>query len=136
MPQALVCRSCELLVSGSSAGAYGAGSHFASLRVLHPDARFVALGDSGQGVTTPEFEHVRNKNWNDQLPAFAFGPDATTTPDTQVAAKLAAAFPKDRFAQSWRRARRTPARPRRPDRQGLSTNTYWKRQCVLDWAHL
>jgi hypothetical protein len=82
------------------------------------------LGDSGQGVTTTEFEHVRNTNWNDQLPASVFGPDATTTPDTQVVAKLAAAFLKDCFSQLWRRARRTPACSRRPDRQGVSTNTY------------
>ena len=132
MPQALVCRSCEPLVSESSAGAYGAGSHFASLLALYPDPRAVFPGDRGQGVTTPESEHIRNKNWNDHLPASVIGPDATTTPDTQVAAKLAAAFPKNRVAQLLRRARRTPARSRRPDRQGVSTNTYWKRQCVLD----
>jgi len=123
MPQALVCRSCESLVSGSSAGAYGLGSHFASLLALYPDSRVVFLGDSGQGVTSTEFECVCNKNWDDQLPASPFGHDATTTPDTQVAAKLATAFLKDCFSQLWRRASRTPACSRRPDRQGLSTNT-------------
>ena len=63
-----VPQPAQLLVSGSSAGAYGAGTHFASLRTLYPDAHAVFLGDSGQGVTTPKFERVRNKNWNDQLP--------------------------------------------------------------------
>jgi hypothetical protein len=99
------------------------GLPLASLLALYPDSRVVFLGDSGQGVTSTEFERVCNKNWNDQLPASPFGHDATTTPDTQVGAKLATAFLKDCFAQLWRRARRTPARSRRPDRQGVSTNT-------------
>lgn len=89
----------HLLVAGSSAGAYGAATHYTSLRLLYPDARAVFLGDSGQGVTTPEFERVRNKNWNYQLPAVVFGPNPQDTPDTAVVAKLAAYFPKDRFAQ-------------------------------------
>jgi hypothetical protein len=99
------------------------GSHFASLLALYPDSRVVFLGDSGQGIRSTEFERVCNKNWDDQLPASPFGHDATTTPDTQVGAKLATGFLKDCFAQLWRRARRTPAFSRRPDRQGLSTNT-------------
>jgi hypothetical protein len=94
-----VPKPARLLVSGSSAGAYGAATHFTSLKELYPEARAVFLGDSGQGVTTPEFERVRNKNWNYQLPTAVFGPEAQNTPDTQVVAKLAAHFPKDRFAQ-------------------------------------
>jgi hypothetical protein len=89
----------RLLVSGSSAGAYGAATHFTALRTLYPNARAVYLGDSGQGVTTPDFERVRNKNWNYTLPSSVFGPKAHNTPDTEVVAKLAAHFPKDRFAQ-------------------------------------
>jgi hypothetical protein len=95
MPQALICRSIVLLVSGYSAGAHGA-----------------------------------------LLPASVFGSDATTTPDAQVVAKLAAAFLKHCFSQLWRWARRIPGCSRRPDRQGVSTNTYWKRQSVLDWSPL
>jgi len=89
----------RLLVTGSSAGAYGAGTHYTSLRALYPDARAVFLGDSGQGVTTPDFERLRNKSWKYQLPASVFAPDASNTPDSQVVAKLAAHFPNDRFAQ-------------------------------------
>lgn len=89
----------RLLVSGSSAGAYGAATHYASLRALYPAARSVFLGDSGQGVTTPGFETGRNRNWNYQLPASVFGPDAQATPDTQVVERLATFFPADRFAQ-------------------------------------
>jgi hypothetical protein len=59
----------------------------------------VFRGDSGQGVTTPAFERVRNKSWNDPLPASVFGADAQNTPDTEVVAKLVAHCPNDRFAQ-------------------------------------
>lgn len=94
-----VSRPAQLLVTGSSAGAYGAATHYAALKGMFPDARGVFLGDSGQGVTTPEFEQGRNQNWNYQLPAAVFGPEARNTPDSQVVARLAAHFPKDRFAQ-------------------------------------
>lgn len=97
--RAHVPQPTQLLVSGSSAGAYGAATHYAALRALYPQARSVFLGDSGQGVTTPQFERVRNRNWNYQLPASVFGADAQHTPDTTVVAKLAAHFPADRFAQ-------------------------------------
>ena len=97
--QANVPAPAHLLVSGSSAGAYGAATHFTALHELYPNANAVFLGDSGQGVTTPEFETARNKSWNYQLPASVFGPDAQSTPDTEVVARLAAFFPKDRFAQ-------------------------------------
>lgn len=89
----------RLLVSGSSAGAYGAATHYAALRKLYPRARSVFLGDSGQGVSTPGFEKTRDVNWNYQLPASVFGRDARRTPDPEVVARLAGHFPLDRFAQ-------------------------------------
>jgi hypothetical protein len=98
-PRAHAPRPTRLLVSGSSAGAYGAATHYTALRSLYPNARAVYLGDSGQGVTTPDFERVRNKNWNYTLPASVFGLKAQATPDSAVVAKLAAHFPRDRFAQ-------------------------------------
>jgi hypothetical protein len=92
----------RLLVSGSSAGSYGAATHYATLRSLYPRARTVFLGDSGMGVSTPSFERTRNKNWNYQLPVSVFGPNAQLTPDAVVVARLAAHFPQDRFAQYTR----------------------------------
>jgi hypothetical protein len=96
--RAHVPQPARLLVSGSSAGAYGAATHYTALRELYPRARAVFLGDSGQGVTTPDFERVRNQNWKYQLPASVFG-KAQNTPDADVVAGLAAHFPQDRFAQ-------------------------------------
>ncbi|MFN9719898.1 MAG: pectin acetylesterase-family hydrolase [Planctomycetota bacterium] len=94
-----VARPAQLLVAGSSAGAYGAATHYASVRAMFPEARSVFLGDSGQGVTTPEFEQGRNLNWNYQLPHSVFGSHAQNTPDREVVARLAGHFPKDRFGQ-------------------------------------
>lgn len=89
----------RLLVSGSSAGAYGSAGSYAALRELYPNARAVYLGDAGMGVTTPEFESARDASWNYQLPASVFGPNAQRTPDAELIGRLAAFFPRDRFAQ-------------------------------------
>ncbi|MEB3361020.1 MAG: hypothetical protein VKI42_02720 [Synechococcaceae cyanobacterium] len=100
-----VPQPAQLLVSGSSAdaygayGAYGAATHDTALRGLDPKARSVFLGDSGQGVTTPEFERVRNRNWNYQLAASVCAAEAQQMPDTKVVAKVVASFPTDRFGQ-------------------------------------
>lgn len=97
--RANVSEPAHLLVSGSSAGAYGAATHYAALRSLYPRARSVFLGDSGQGVSTLEFEKTRNINWNYRLPASVFGRKPQLTPDNEAVARLAAHFPRDRFAQ-------------------------------------
>lgn len=94
-----VRKPARLFVCGSSAGAYGAATHYAALRELYPDARATYLGDGGMGVTTPEFEKARNASWNYKLPPSVFGPDAQLTPDSEVVARLAAHFPNDRFSQ-------------------------------------
>lgn len=89
----------EILVTGSSAGAYGAATHYARIRDAFPRGRAMMLGDAGQGVTTPDFLTRRNGNWRYDLPRFVFGPDAELTNDDDVVATLAAHYPNDRFAQ-------------------------------------
>lgn len=89
----------EILVTGSSAGAYGAATHFARIRSAFPGGRAVMLGDAGQGVTTPDFLSRRNGNWNYQLPESVFGEDAALRSDDDIVGALAAHFPADRFAQ-------------------------------------
>jgi len=88
-----------ILVTGSSAGAYGAATQFGRIREAFPAGRAVMLGDAGQGVTAPGFLERRNGNWRYDLPASVFGPDASLTQDDDVVAALAAHFPNDRFAQ-------------------------------------
>lgn len=99
----------EILVTGSSAGAYGAATHYARVREAFPSGRAVMLGDAGQGVTTPDFLERRNGNWRYQLPEDVFGADARLTSDDDVVGTLAAHFPNDRFAQYTTAQDRTQA---------------------------
>jgi hypothetical protein len=89
----------QIFVAGSSAGAYGAATHFARIRDAFPGGRAAMLGDAGQGVTTPDFLERRNGNWRYDLPQSVFGRDAQLTTDDDVVGLLAAHFPDDRFAQ-------------------------------------
>jgi hypothetical protein len=89
----------QILVAGSSAGAYGASTHYARIRDVFPAGQAAMLGDAGQGVTTPDFLERRNGNWRYQLPASVFGPNAQLTSDDDIVGTLAAHYPNDRFAQ-------------------------------------
>jgi len=89
----------EILVAGSSAGAYGAATHYGRIRDVYPSGRAVMLGDAGQGVTTMDFLERRNGNWRYQLPESVFGANPQLTSDDDVVGALAAHYPGDRFAQ-------------------------------------
>jgi hypothetical protein len=89
----------RILVTGSSAGAYGAATHYAGIREAFPGGQAMMLGDAGQGVTTPGFLERRNNNWRYQLPESVFGADAQLTHDEDIVTELAQHFPQDRFAQ-------------------------------------
>lgn len=97
--QTNVPRPARLLVTGSSAGAYGAATHYATLRQMYPLGSAVFLGDAGQGVTTPDFFSKRNTRWNYRLPESVFGRNASMSSDLDIVAQLARHFPRDRFAQ-------------------------------------
>lgn len=99
----------EILVTGSSAGAYGAATHYARIREAFPSGRAVMLGDAGQGVTTPDFLERRNGNWRYQLPESVFGGNAQLTSDDDIVGMLAAHYPNDRFAQYTTAQDRTQA---------------------------
>ncbi len=89
----------QILVAGSSAGAYGASTHYARIRAAFPRGRALMLGDAGQGVMTQAFLDQRNASWRFVLPREVFGRNARLTPETDVVARLAARYPNDRFAQ-------------------------------------
>jgi len=89
----------QILVAGSSAGAYGAATHYARIRDTFPSGRALMLGDAGQGVTTRDFLNVRNASWGYQLPENVFGADGAITADEDIVGMLAAHYPNDRFAQ-------------------------------------
>jgi hypothetical protein len=89
----------EILVAGSSAGAYGAATQYARIRDVFPTGRAAMLGDAGQGVTTADFLERRNGNWRYQLPESVFGENAQLTSDDDIVGALATHYPQDRFAQ-------------------------------------
>lgn len=86
-----------ILVTGSSAGAYGAATQYARVRDAFPRGRAVMLGDAGQGVSTPGFVTERNANWGYDLPRSVFGDQPAE--GTDIVGTLATHFPRDRFAQ-------------------------------------
>jgi len=86
----------RILVTGSSAGAYGAISHFPRIRDAFPRGRAIMLGDGGQGVMTQHFANIRDAAWGIE-PASVFG--RRMDADEDFVARLAERYPRDRFAQ-------------------------------------
>ena len=89
----------QILVAGSSAGAYGASTHYARIRAAYPRGRALMLGDAGQGVMTQAFLDQRNASWRFVLPREVFARNTTLTPEIDVVGRLAERYPRDRFAQ-------------------------------------
>jgi hypothetical protein len=82
----------QVLVAGSSAGAYGAVAHYVRVRSAFPHASAIMLGDAGQGVTTPAFTALRSERWG-------YTPVRALRSDADSVTRLAALYPDDRFAQ-------------------------------------
>ena len=89
----------EILVTGSSAGAYGAATHFARIRDVFPGGRARDAGRRRPRRHDAGFLERRNGNWRYDLPESVFGRDAQLTGDDDIVARLAAHYPHDRFAQ-------------------------------------
>lgn len=89
----------RLLVTGSSAGAYGASAHFAEIRAAFPRGRAVMFGDAGQGVATQAFIEQRERAWRYQVTPGVLRRNEQITPETDLIGRLAARFPRDRFGQ-------------------------------------
>ena len=89
----------QVLVAGSSAGGYGAVTHFPRVRAAWPLAKAAMLDDAAQGVTTASFDAARNGNWNIQLSASVYGANAQAVPSSELVKRLVAQYPNDRFAQ-------------------------------------
>lgn len=91
----------DLLVTGASAGGYGAAGHFPWLARQFPQARLSVLADASQGVATPTFDGGTpgKGSWNVQLAPWVFGNDPLAVPSAQLVRKGAQAYPNGRFAQ-------------------------------------
>ena len=97
----------ELLVTGSSAGGYGATLNFPHLQSVFPDARASMFADASEAIVTQGFIQdifSQGTNWNlDQTlhPVFsdALGVYSAYGFNTQIFNQLTQAFPDSRFAQ-------------------------------------
>lgn len=96
-----VGRQKQVLVTGSSAGGYGATANFPWIERSYPDARVELLADASQGVTTPAFDtgNPGRNAWNPQLAPFAFGPDPSLVPGGELMRRVAQAYPTRQVAQ-------------------------------------
>lgn len=91
----------NLLVTGVSAGGYGATINAPWLAKTWPQARMSVLADASQGVTTPAFDQGTpgRGSWNVQLEPGVFGTDPAAVPGNDFARRLAQGLPKARVAQ-------------------------------------
>jgi len=91
----------DLLVTGASAGGYGAAAHFPWLARQYPRARLAVLADASQGVSTAGFETGTpgRGSWNVQLAPWVFGSNPMATPSSELVRRGAQAYPGGRFAQ-------------------------------------
>ncbi len=92
----------HVLVTGCSAGAYGAIFHSAYIAAHYQDASIRVLGDSGAGIITSTFFEESFPNWNatdhlpPNVPRLQKPPAELTSAD--LYAGVAQAFPDHRFA--------------------------------------
>lgn len=98
VPQAGVA---DLLVTGASAGGYGAAGLFPWVAQAYPGARLSVLADASQGVTTQAFDlgTPGRGSWNVQLAPWVFGEDAMSVRSYQMVQRGAQAYTGGRFAQ-------------------------------------
>jgi hypothetical protein len=92
----------QILVTGCSAGAYGAIGHSAWVAQKYPNAKISVLADSGCGVVSDAFFKESFPNWNAQLPTFVTdlqGKDINTLTIVDLYTAIAKDFPSVRFAQ-------------------------------------
>lgn len=91
----------DLLVTGASAGGYGAAGHFPWLARQYPLARLAVLADASQGVATAGFDGGTpgRGSWNVQLAPWVYGSDPMAVPSAELIRRGAQAYPNGRFAQ-------------------------------------
>lgn len=90
----------NLLVTGASAGGYGATLNFPWLSRAYPDAHVFVLADASQGVTTPGFDlgTPGRGSWNLQYaPEFGANPQALR--GTELVSRVATNMPNAKVAQ-------------------------------------
>lgn len=89
----------RVLVTGSSAGGYGATGNFPWVAEAYPKAELTVMADASQGVTTPLFDKGSpgRQTWNPQLAPWVFGDGNVSGPE--LLRYGARAYPNGRFGQ-------------------------------------
>lgn len=91
----------QLLVTGSSAGGYGAIANYPWLQRSYPDASTFMIADASQGVTTPAFDtgNPGRGSWNMQLAPWVWGNDPSSIPGPELLRVASQALPQVKTAQ-------------------------------------
>lgn len=89
----------NVLVTGSSAGGYGAIANFPWIERAFRNAHTYVIADASQGVTTPAFDQYGRSSWNMQLAPWAFGNNPSAVPGPDLLRVAAKARPQVKTAQ-------------------------------------
>jgi hypothetical protein len=91
----------KVLVTGSSAGGYGAAANFPWIQRAYPKARTFVIADASQGVTTRAFDAGTpgRGSWNMQLAPWALGNDAASVSGPELLRVAARNLPDVNVAQ-------------------------------------
>lgn len=91
----------NVLVTGASAGGYGATVNSPWVGRAFPQAHLYVLADASQGVTTAAWDQGTpgRGSWNQQLAPWVFGPDASDLPAPEFMRRAAEGQPRAKLAQ-------------------------------------
>lgn len=91
----------SVLVTGVSAGGYGATLNSPWVGRAFPQAHLFVLADASQGVTTPNFDNGNpgRNSWNPQLATWVFGSGSPAVAGGEVMRRAAQGQPKAKLAQ-------------------------------------
>lgn len=91
----------NVLVTGASAGGYGATLNSPWVGKAFPQAHLFVLADASQGVTTPAFDsgNPGRNSWNPQFAPWVFGSNGPALPGNEVMRRAAQGQPHAKLAQ-------------------------------------
>ena len=91
----------NMLVTGVSAGGYGAAINFPWLARTYPNAKLNVLADASQSVTAPLFDvaPVGRNSWNPQFAPWVWPANASGIPSSELLRVATHAFPEAKVAQ-------------------------------------
>ena len=91
----------SILVTGSSAGGYGASANFPWLQETYPNAHTYVIADASQGVTTAAFDtgNPGRGSWNPQLAPWVYGDDPSAIPGPDLLRVASEAYPHTKVSQ-------------------------------------